>query len=432
MKQLLVFAGLIAAFYLATSHATDDLPTWLVQERAIAIQKVEANISRSDAAVGSVVASPSKTSPNYYYHWTRDASLTMDMMVTLFQNSAGATRSHYHDLLLQFAQFSRNTQLAGDIGEPKYYVDGRVFDGQWCRPQTDGPATRAVALTRFATLLLDQGDTKTVTTQLYDSHLPTNTVIKADLEYVSHNWQIPSCDLWEEVRGDHFYTRMAQRRALLDGALLADRLNDPGAAAWYRLQAGQIETSLNGFWNGSLIVPTLNQTGGLNYKTSGMDSSVILAAVHSDRGDGFFPMLDSRLQATYKAQVAAFKQKFPINNVGIPGVTIGRYPEDLYNGADSINGGNPWVLLTANFAQYCYKTGIELLNQDKKTAAEQWGATGDDYLRSVRAHANPDGSLSEQIDRNTGHMMSAYDLTWSYVEFIEATLARDQFIARDK
>src|SRR5581483_6044551 len=110
--------------------------------------------------------------------------------------------------------------------------------------------------------LLNQGDTATAM-KLYDGKMPTDSVIKTDLEYVSHHWSDPSCDLWEEVAGDHFYTRMAQRRALLDGAGLADRLNDPGAASWYRLQAGQIESSLQSFWNGKYLVPTLNRTAGL-------------------------------------------------------------------------------------------------------------------------------------------------------------------------
>jgi len=29
---------------------------------------------------GAVMASPSKTNPNYYYHWMRDAAISMDVL----------------------------------------------------------------------------------------------------------------------------------------------------------------------------------------------------------------------------------------------------------------------------------------------------------------------------------------------------------------
>jgi hypothetical protein len=39
-----------------------------------------------------------------------------------------------------------------------------------------------------------------VTTVLYDSRLPSESVIKNDLEYVANNWRGIGFDLWEEVR----------------------------------------------------------------------------------------------------------------------------------------------------------------------------------------------------------------------------------------
>ena len=43
---------------------------------------------------------------------------------------------------------------------------------------------------------------------------------------------------------------------------------------------------------------------------------------------------------------------------------------------------------------------------------------GNRYLETVRRYANPDGSMSEQIDKETGAMISARDLTWNYVSFL--------------
>jgi len=57
--------------------------------------------------------------------------------------------------------------------------------------------------------------------------------IKTDLEYVAHNWQENSFDLWEESNGDNFFTKMVQRKALINGAAFATQMNDTGAAAFY-------------------------------------------------------------------------------------------------------------------------------------------------------------------------------------------------------
>ena len=52
--------------------------------------------------------------------------------------------------------------------------------------------------------------------------------------------------------------------------------------------------------------------------------------------------------------------------------------------------------------------------------------TGDLYLARVKYHPNPDGSLSEQMDRDTGFMTSARDLTWNYAAFLTAIRSREE------
>ena len=48
----------------------------------------------------------------------------------------------------------------------------------------------------------------------------------------------------------------------------------------------------------------------------------------------------------------------------------------------------------------------------------------------VQLHTNPDGSMSEQIDRFSGYMSSARDLTWNYAALFTATWARDSAIQK--
>src|SRR5262249_1935246 len=120
--------------------------------------------------------------------------------------------------------------LSGGVGEPKFNLDGSAYNDPWGRPQNDGPAIRAFALTKYVDYLRSKGSTNDLT-RYYNPDLARPSPIKTDLEYVSHHWADTSFEIWEEVKGNHFYTRLVQRKALLDGAKLAEELNDSGAAS---------------------------------------------------------------------------------------------------------------------------------------------------------------------------------------------------------
>jgi glucoamylase len=68
--------------------------------------------------------------------------------------------------------------------------------------------------------------------KLYNAELPAMSRIKMDLEYVAKNWAFDCFDLWEEVKGRHFYTLVSKYASLVDGADLATRMDDDGASNW--------------------------------------------------------------------------------------------------------------------------------------------------------------------------------------------------------
>jgi glucoamylase len=444
----------------------DDAASWLAREAPLAKAQLVAAATRPDAAPGAVIASPSRSNPDYYFHWVRDAAIAMDVILDLYRKGSSAERRTYRELLINYARFSRGNQKTptlGGMGEPKFYVDGHAYDLPWGRPQNDGPALRAIALSRFATALLDEGDDQTVLRELYSAASPADSVIKADLEFVSHHWRESSFDLWEEVQGQHFFTRMAQRRALLVGAVLARRLGDPGAADWYEKQASQLSAEIQRHRDSGrgLILNTLDRVGGLGTKSSNLDAGVILGSLRGDSGDGFFSVLDSQVVATLAALTQSFQELYPINHGSwAPGTAIGRYPEDKYSGG-SAQEGNPWVLTTLAFAEAYYRmtralvelpslewtdglqklvaqlhspnlakfkleAGTRLKHGDPAllTVARALHDEGDALVLRVRTHAHPDGSLNEQIDRNTGYMTSAADLTWNYAQLLSTLNAR--------
>jgi glucoamylase len=120
---------------------------------------------------------------------------------------------------------------------------------------------------------------------------------------------------------------------------------------------------------------------------------------------------------------------YPINHkLEMPGLAIGRYPEDKYGG-DNFNGGNPWPLCTLAIAEAYYKTAAILATKGLKVQAQQFIQKADLFVARVRFHAHTSGALNEQINRNTGVMTSVSDLTWNYAAILTTSAAREKALA---
>jgi len=345
------------------------------------------------------------------------------------------------------------------LGEPKWLLNGSLFRAEWTRPQDDGPALRASTAAQYARFLQH---TYSPYELIYDPVQPS--LITTDLAYVMKQWQQSSYEIWEEVRGTHFYTLMAQRRALLYGAQLAERENRTDASArTYRKVARAIKRRANRFWDAKLMQVncTQNRVAGHDYKDSGLDMQVVLAALHSGREvEGWFDAADPRILATFAKLHAAFRKAYPINRNAQLGVALGRYPEDRYNGYDAAHGGNPWMLLTAAGAELCYRVatayrhrgvvrvtrelvpflanvlglrhlraGMTVHAHDARFRMLQRRliSAGDKFMARVRHHIERDGNhMAEQWNLRTGKQQGAADLTWSYASYVTAFHAREE------
>lgn len=69
------------------------------------------------------------------------------------------------------------------LGEAKYNADGTRFNGNWGRPQRDGPALRATALITYANYLISHGEAARAKTEVWP-------VIANDLSYVGQYWYV--------------------------------------------------------------------------------------------------------------------------------------------------------------------------------------------------------------------------------------------------
>lgn len=365
------------------------------------------------------------------------------------------------------------------LGEPKFGVDGKPFTGNWGRPQRDGPALRALTLMHFLReyntshpSLWDSNQTTDFFEPYYQASMPPNSVIKADLEYVSHYWNESSFDLWEEIEGLHFFNLMVSARSLREGSDLARSFGDNGAAEWYEEQAGYIEKLLTKFWNPHKghLVETLWS------KRTGLDCGLLLGSLHalpseSSQDKAIYPPWSDETLISLLALSRDQHDRFPINSSPsedrdndakeyvFEGTGIGRYPEDVYDGYGTSNrGGNPWFLCTSSVAEVLYRTASHISVSGNLTISalalpfyqfllatssldvgpgtfgpsdtlyhsviEKLKSTGDGFLEVIKTHVDAEGSMSEQFDRVTGYMRGARDLTWSYGAFLGAVRAR--------
>jgi glucoamylase len=428
------FRAFILLFLAASAQAGPSLEEWIASETRVSQERLLGNISPPGAVPGSVLASPSGDSPNYRFHWTRDASLVMDQVLAFAP-----------DRLADFVALSRKEQLtpsAQGLGEPRFRLEGAADTLPWARPQFDGPALRALTLIR-ALPLATGGFRK----DALDS-------IRVDLNFTAQYWRVPCFDLWEELRGLHFYTQSVQYGALLAGADLFDSQGEVALSQRFRKEAEALAGALELFWD-----PAKSYIGATreleirpedpHYKEANLDTSVILAALHAHVDHGILSITDDRLLATAHALEQAFSEIYAINlhpkHAG-EAVAIGRFTDDRYF------GGNPWYLTTAAFAELYYRVaeaiqtrgelGITPRNRGflnltlppgaRLTARSPKGKAliaalrrkGDDYLALLRQYVGSQGEMSEQFDRDAGVPVSAYDLSWSYAAYLAAAKAR--------
>jgi glucoamylase len=121
---------------------------------------------------------------------------------------------------------------------------------------------------------------------IVDLHILISFVLAIfrDLDYVASVWSNTCFDLWEEVNALHFFTLMVQRRALLAGAEYGARVSHSNN---YTTVATSIASKIDTFWSDSAGIIEYSQSyvSGVGYKSSGLDTAVLLAAIHGGYGD---------------------------------------------------------------------------------------------------------------------------------------------------
>merc|ERR1712196_204739 len=149
-------------------------------------------------------------------------------------------------------------------------------------------------------------------------------LVKVDLDWVAANYTSTGCDLWEEVRStDFFWNRFTMRKALLQGARLAQG-KDAARASKYASVAAVIEKALaEHVGSDGFVCESTNRC---------KDTAVIEAFNVGYMNDGVFAPLSKEVIATLAGLSRTFCRDFALNaqaaNQSIPGVLFGRYEGD--------------------------------------------------------------------------------------------------------
>lgn len=441
------------------------------KQRDVSFKGVLANIGGGGArapgaAPGVVIASPSRADPDCefvllfngllfsnaftnllfldYFTWTRDAALTLKVLVESFIHGDKSLRPKIEDYItaqakLQTVSNPSGSPDAGGLGEPKFHVDLTEFTGPWGRPQRDGPPLRATALVLYSNWLIANGGRAEAVNRVWP-------IIAKDLSYTVRYWNRTGFDLWEEVNGSSFFTLSATHRALVEGAALAKTLNKPCPDCAVNIP--RVLCFMQRFWADGFIDSNINVKEG----RTGKDANSILSSIHtfdpkSKCTDSTFQPCSAKALLNHKAVVDSFRSIYTINKNRGPGkaAAVGRYSEDVYF------NGNPWYLSTHAAAEQLYSaihqwnyqgaititdvslpffkdllpnSAVGTYSKSSKTFGSIIKAVStyaDDFITVSKTYTPADGALAEQFDRNTGVPLSAVHLTWSYASFIGAT-----------
>lgn len=377
----------------------------------------------------TIIASPSKNDPDYYYEWVRDSGIIINYIIDLLNNNVipyeffdklliNYVNNHLHFQSICIHENHLIDEIDINLGEPKFNIDGSPFVGSWGRPQNDGPALRSLGMIKLANYLMKNFEKSEnyIKKKLYDCKYPiTHTIIKRDLEYICNVYNNPCFDLWEEIYGKHFYTLMVQKKALELGSELAIKLGDYGAGEYYLHISKLIGKKLKDFYKDGKIISSIDITNQ-NYKTRKYDISILLAFLHTNTN------FNNELIETVIDMIEGFKEEYEINkNSDV--ILVGRYFGDEYY------GGNPWVLTSASLSKF-FK--IVKKNNFKNDRLNNFSYDYNEKIleklfqieelnKNKNINVNKKNmNFAEQIMKNSFEYISADRLTWNYIEIMRA------------
>jgi glucoamylase len=273
-------------------------------------------------------------------------------------------------------------------------------------------------------------------------------LVRADIAFTRGRWRIPSFDIWEEEKGQHYYTLRVAAEALEEGAKWLESRGGRGGqggtqddatgnleeARLCRADSQAILKILDGYWLEDAGYYRSRVLEGGAQTSKELDIAVIFAAIHgaAEAGAGArgrvaahaathaapHSVHDPRMQSTLSRLEALFDAEYPLNRnrPAGRGPALGRYKGDVYY------SGGAYYFSTLAAAEFCFRAAVGTRSGSAEGRA--FVERGDAYLETVRTYTPASGDMSEQFDQKTGAQTSARHLAWSYAAFISSVVAR--------
>lgn len=138
-KSLVAFLLLAPVSTLAAYSASPEFESWITSWNATSYVKLTDNIGprgakARDVPAGTLIASPSKQNPNYFYQWTRDSALSIREVIDAFERgdrTALQILYEWVDMQIKVAHTDNPSGnfYTGGLGEPKFNIDGTAYFG---------------------------------------------------------------------------------------------------------------------------------------------------------------------------------------------------------------------------------------------------------------------------------------------------------------
>lgn len=337
---------------------------------------------------GFIIASPSNDPP-YKFHWIRDSAIVMKSLIDVYLKNKNTQNLMYIINYIESEYKIQNLDTISGLGEPKIRIDGTPFLKPWGRPQNDGPALRGINMIKIYNILKKK----------YNS-ICKNIVIKIiekDINYILKNYRNTSFDLWEEIDGWHFYTRLVQLKFIKEFIKQKEefkklfKINEHIDEIYINLKKDILDHS-----DEEKIISSFDKEGNI-VKVD--DSANLLAFCHVDFDTEFINLYNIKLIMKNAENLNNyFKKKYKKDNKNL----IGRYMNDRYY------NGHIWIICSLAIAQL-YIHYSKHMNDSTYFKKAQ-----DIFNFIVSIDKNLD--LSEQYDIDHNSMLSAERLTWNFSE----------------
>lgn len=354
--------------------------------KKICIKKIYDNINFSKNK-GMIIASPSNDPP-YKFHWIRDASLVMRVIIDYYKKYKNDNELiHIFNYIENESQIQNLNTISG-LGEPKINIDKTAFNDSWGRPQNDGPPLRGINMIKIFKLL--NNDYNVICNKI------VKEIIEKDLQYTINNYNKPCFELWEEIQGWHFYTRLVQLKFLKDFINLKIVFKNIDLEKVKKV-FNDLKINIMHHVKQDYIISSFDKNGNINKLD---DASILLAFCHIDFDDELISLIPVELCIKNANNlIGYFRNKYNINDLNL----IGRYQNDKYY------NGEIWIICSLALSQiYKYLSS----KNEKFIKYKKISDKIISYIKSIDVNYD----LAEQYNPIKKKKLSAKKLTWNYAE----------------